>query len=600
MPTAQSESLSSPKQGRAPRGWHSLAWRIILPVPIVLFIVVGVIWATMPRLMESAAVHDAFLSNQQVAAQFKIIRGYYSENVVNKVLQTGAVKASHDHRGHDGVIPIPATLMHDLSALLAQSDTSVSLYSRYPFPGRKERKLDEFQNEAWDYLVANPKGVFSRETAQNGRHVVRTGVADTMSAQSCVNCHNSDPNSPKQDWKLGDVRGVLEIATVIDPQIAHGQQVSHLIVLCAIIAGILLSALTYWAIRGVTRPLRKLVTAMDGLAGGHFDVVLPGLTRKDEVGAMANAVEQFKVRAIERARLHAAEDEAQRRAAADEQRRSMRGIADSFEAAIGNIVNFVSLESKGLEAAASTMKGIADSTKQFADVVAHASGDASSNVNSAANAAGDLANSVSDISRKVRESSQIAEDAVRQAEKTDARITALSDAATRVGNVVKLITDIAEQTNLLALNATIEAARAGEAGRGFAVVAAEVKTLATQTAKATEEVTVQIAEMQTATADSFAAIKEISSTIGRISDIASLIAGAIEQQGATTSQIADGVESAARSTEHVATNLGNVNRAAAESGTAAERVFASAHLLAQEGSKLKREVDKFLATVRAA
>jgi methyl-accepting chemotaxis protein len=189
---------------------------------------------------------------------------------------------------------------------------------------------------------------------------------------------------------------------------------------------------------------------------------------------------------------------------------------------------------------------------------------------------------------------------VRQAEKTDARITALSDAATRVGNVVKLITDIAEQTNLLALNATIEAARAGEAGRGFAVVAAEVKTLATQTAKATEEVTVQIAEMQTATADSFAAIKEISSTIGRISDIASLIAGAIEQQGATTSQIADGVESAARSTEHVATNLGNVNRAAAESGTAAERVFASAHLLAQEGSKLKREVDKFLATVRAA
>jgi methyl-accepting chemotaxis protein len=396
------------------------------------------------------------------------------------------------------------------------------------------------------------------------------------------------------------VRGVLEIATVIDPQIAHGQQVSHLIVLCAIIAGILLSLLTYWVIRGVTKPLGKLVTAMDGLAGGHFDVVLPGLTRKDEVGAMANAVEQFKVRAIERARLHAAEDEAQRRAAADEQRRSMRGIADSFEAAIGNIVNFVSLESKGLEAAASTMKGIADSTKQFADVVAHASGDASSNVNSAANAAGDLANSVSDISRKVRESSQIAEDAVRQAEKTDARITALSDAATRVGNVVKLITDIAEQTNLLALNATIEAARAGEAGRGFAVVAAEVKTLATQTAKATEEVTVQIAEMQTATADSFAAIKEISSTIGRISDIASLIAGAIEQQGATTSQIADGVESAARSTEHVATNLGNVNRAAAESGTAAERVFASAHLLAQEGSKLKREVDKFLATVRAA
>ena len=194
----------------------------------------------------------------------------------------------------------------------------------------------------------------------------------------------------------------------------------------------------------------------------------------------------------------------------------------------------------------------------------------------------------------------IAGDAVRQAEKTDARITALSNAATRVGNVVKLITDIAEQTNLLALNATIEAARAGEAGRGFAVVASEVKTLATQTAKATEDVTAQIAEMQTATANSFNAIKEISSTIARISDIATSIAAAIEQQGATTSQIADGVDSAARSAEHAATNIGDVNRAAAETGAAAGRVFASAHLLASEGGKLKLEVEKFLATVRAA
>src|SRR5258708_19003175 len=388
MALAQSESQPLPVQGGVFRGWNSLAWRIILPVPITLLIAIGVVWATMPRLMKSTAAHGGFLADQQVAAQFKTIRGYYSEFVVNKALQTGAIKASHDHRGKDGVIPIPATLMHDISVLLAASDTSVSLYSKYPFPGRKDRKLDEFQTEAWDFLVANPKGVFSREVMQNGKHVVRTGVADTMAAQSCVNCHNSDPNSPKRDWKLGDVRGVLEIAAVIDPQIAHGLQISHLIVLCAIIAGVLLSALTYWMIRGVTRPLRKLVTAMEGLATGSFDVVLPGLHRKDEVGAMANAVENFKVKAIEHARRKADDDEALRRAAADERRSSMRRLADSFEAAIGNIVNFVSLESQGLEGAARTMKGTADATKQFADVVARASSDASNNVNSAAGAAG--------------------------------------------------------------------------------------------------------------------------------------------------------------------------------------------------------------------
>src|SRR5882757_2407781 len=235
MPLAQSASHPLHVRGGVFRGWNSIAWRIILPVPITLLIVVGVIWATLPQLMESTAAHDAFLANQQVAAQFKTIRGYYSEFVVNKALQTGAVKASHDHKGQAGTIPIPATMMLDISGLMANSDTSLSFYSKYPFPGRKDRKLDDFQTQAWDFLVANPKGVFSREVMQNGRHVVRTGIADTMSSQSCVNCHNSDPNSPKRDWKLGDVRGVLEVATVIDAQIAHGQQISHLIVLCAII-----------------------------------------------------------------------------------------------------------------------------------------------------------------------------------------------------------------------------------------------------------------------------------------------------------------------------------------------------------------------------
>jgi methyl-accepting chemotaxis protein len=239
-------------------------------------------------------------------------------------------------------------------------------------------------------------------------------------------------------------------------------------------------------------------------------------------------------------------------------------------------------------------------TKQLSIVVAGASDEASSNVHAVTAATQVLTGSVNEIRHQVNESSRIAVDAVRQAEKTDARIAALSHAATRVGNVVKLITGIAEQTNLLALNATIEAARAGEAGKGFAVVASEVKMLATQTAKATEEVGAQIAEMQAATLDSVSAIQEIGSTISRIAEIAAAIAGGVAQQGNATVEIARNVASAAGSSSRVATNIGDVNRAATETGAASTQVLTSAQLLSNEGAKLKVEVEKFLATVRTA
>jgi methyl-accepting chemotaxis protein len=210
------------------------------------------------------------------------------------------------------------------------------------------------------------------------------------------------------------------------------------------------------------------------------------------------------------------------------------------------------------------------------------------------------ARTVGEIIRQVHESSKIAGEAVRQAERTDARIGELSQAASRIGDVVKLITAIAGQTNLLALNATIEAARAGEAGRGFAVVASEVKSLAMQTAKATEEIGTQIAGMQSATHESVAAIKEISATIGRVSEIANTIAAAVEEQGAATQEISRNVQEAAKGTAHVARNIADVNHGAAETGSASAQVLSSAKALAGEGNKLKVEVDKFLHTVRAA
>jgi len=351
--------------------------------------------------------------------------------------------------------------------------------------------------------------------------------------------------------------------------------------------------------RGASNSIRKMVAAMKQLAAGNFDVVLPGLGRKDEIGDMAGAVAIFKQSMIDRENLRD-EGLAQRELAEEERRATMHKLADGFEAAVGNIVDTVSTASTELEATATTLTQTAEATQHLSATVALVSEEASSNVRSVATATEEMSASISEISRQVQEGTTIAAEAVKQAEKTDLRIADLSQAASRIGDVVNLITAVAEQTNLLALNATIEAARAGDAGKGFAVVAQEVKMLAAQTAKATGEIGAQISGMQAATQDSVTAIKEIGGTIARIASIASAIAAAVEQQGAATQEISGNVHQAAKGTAQVASNITDVNKAAGATGSASAQVLASAQSLAKGSHHLKAEVDNFLATVRAA
>jgi methyl-accepting chemotaxis protein len=352
--------------------------------------------------------------------------------------------------------------------------------------------------------------------------------------------------------------------------------------------------------RGVVKPLVGLVDAMHRLGDGDFSVVLPGLGRKDEVGQMAEAVEAFKAKAAEKAQREAEQKTDADRLAAAARKSEMRKLADTFEMAVGEVVTTVSAASTELEHAAKSLTATAEVTQRLAGGVAAASEQASENVQSVATAAEEMTTSVREIGRQVQDSSRIANEAVKQAGRTDARINELSQAAGRIGDVVKLITAIAEQTNLLALNATIEAARAGEAGKGFAVVAQEVKALASQTAKATGEIGSQISAMQAATQESVAAIKEIGATIGHIADIATSIAAAVEEQDAVTAEIARNVQQAAHGTTQVAANITEVNRGAGETGSASGQVLSSAQQLAGESNRLKREVEKFLTTVRAA
>jgi methyl-accepting chemotaxis protein len=352
--------------------------------------------------------------------------------------------------------------------------------------------------------------------------------------------------------------------------------------------------------KGISRPMTAMCKAMRKLAGGDFDVVLPGLGRRDELGEMAGAVEEFKVQAIAKAERDAAAQDAQNKAGSAARRAELIRFADDFETAVGAIVTNVSASAVQLESAAGTLTRTAENTQSLSNQVAGASEEASSNMQSVAAATEELSTSVDEIGRRVRESNRIAEAAVLQAQQTDGRIGKLSRAAQEIGDVVKLITAIAEQTNLLALNATIEAARAGEAGRGFAVVASEVKSLASQTAKATDEISSHISGMQGATQESVIAIKEIGGTIAQISNIASTIASAVEQQSSATQEIARSVQNVAQGTHEVAANIMQVNRGATETGSASEDVLNSARTLSTESARLREALDSFMANIRAA
>ena len=351
--------------------------------------------------------------------------------------------------------------------------------------------------------------------------------------------------------------------------------------------------------RSMARPIHALEEAMRAIADGNHNIAVPGAGRADEIGSMAGAVEVFKTGLIETKQLRASQDE-QRARTQHERRDTMNALAARFENGVGGVVSAVSSAATELRQTAQSMAATAEESTNQTATVAAASEEATQSAQAVAAAVEELNASISEIAKQVNESARVAGDAVSQANVTNNEVQSLAEAAQKIGDVVKLISEIAAQTNLLALNATIEAARAGEAGRGFAVVASEVKALATQTSKATDEISTQVASIQNATRLSVDSIQNITSTIGRVSEIASAIAAAVEEQGAATLEIARNVAEAARGTGEVSQNIAGVNEAARETGIAASQVVESAGELSRNGEDLKTQVDAFLREVRAA
>jgi methyl-accepting chemotaxis protein len=397
----------------------------------------------------------------------------------------------------------------------------------------------------------------------------------------------------------GNVIGILYVGipmTQLDAMLSHAIQT---MTIAAIVAAFLVLLLTMLIVRRVTKPLSSVTSSLTALANGNSDIAIDHHDRADEIGDIARTIAVFKSNLLERQRLR--DEQAVTAAAAAEQRKQeLQSFVAKFQSRVGGMIDNVMKSSTDFEHVTKQLTETARLTADLSRQSAGRSETASEHVRSAASASHELSGSIAEITRRVQESNGITAEAVGQAVATDQRITELSEAATRIGDVVKLITSIAEQTNLLALNATIEAARAGDAGRGFAVVAQEVKSLASQTAKATDEIGSHIANMQLATQESVGAIKAIGQTIERISGIANSISAAVEQQRAATENIAQSVRAAATGTAEVVENIGNAAQGASETGETSTRMLASAQALSGESLRLKDEVEKFLDGVRAA
>ncbi|AJA64627.1 MULTISPECIES: methyl-accepting chemotaxis protein [Bradyrhizobium] len=455
----------------------------------------------------------------------------------------------------------------------------------------EERALYKEWSKAWDAYKQGTQEVMALSRKEAGKvpheaHELNTKTVNKIGLQA--------DEILRKDIELNTKGGDQAALDAADSYFYAFMLVS-IILGAAVIIGI---GVSFYLVQDVSAGINSITEPMQALGKGDLSAEVPHRGEKTEIGAMADVLQIFKEALIAKK----AADEA---AAADaeakiERGRRVDGITRDFETMIGEIVQTVSSASTQLEASASTLTSTADRSQRMATTVAAASEEASTNVQSVASATEEMASSVGEISRQVQESARMAGDAVGQARATTERVSELSKAASRIGDVVELINTIAGQTNLLALNATIEAARAGEAGRGFAVVASEVKALAEQTAKATGEIGQQISGIQAATNDSVGAIKEISSTIERLSEISSAIAAAVEEQGAATQEIARNVQQAAQGTQQVSSNITDVQRGATETGTASSQVLSAAQMLSNDSSRLKTEVSKFLTNVRAA
>lgn len=554
--------------------------KMALPIMVVFMIAIAVMVWFIPSKMEQRVLDDTVFSAEQTAIQFKTLRKYYVKNIASVVAKGSDIKPSINHKGDPKAIPLPATMIHDLGEMLQDNGVSVTLYSKYPFPNRADRQLDDFSSNAWDYLVKNPDGVYTQVDERGDKQIVRVAIADTMSAEGCVACHNAHPDTPKNDWKLGEVRGVLEIDSDATELLAAGNSTSNTVIallVVLLVTLLIVVSISFKAI--VSRRISHITSAMEVIAEGKGD-----LTRRlneqgnDELSHLGNTVD--KMLETQQSMVSQLIDVSHQ-------------LADKTDALYGDIDKTANHSEEQKERTAQ----VAIAVEQLSEAVQEVAHNAST-ADHTAQDTNDIANNGKSVVIASHNAITELSEQIQQAADVIEQLKADSN---EIGSVLDVIRDIAEQTNLLALNASIEAARAGEQGRGFAVVADEVRNLAGRTQNSTHEIQQMINRLQSGASNAVSvmeqgegyavksvenadsageALERITDAVNNLSMTISQIAAAVEEQGAVSHDISEHVDF--------------IERKAEDTASETERNKASCRELSGLAQQLRNSVSHFI------
>lgn len=514
---------------------RSVKFKLLMPIISLMVIVSFLLVIYIPKLGSDNAEENAIASAIQTVSQFKVIRGYYTKNVVKKVLVSSSLKPSINHTNNKNAIPLPATFIHDLSGLLKKTGTNLRLYSGFPFPNRTKRQLDAFGKNAWDYLTKNPKGRFVETGEMNGAQVVRVAIPDIMVAQGCVDCHNSRKDTPKNDWKLGDVRGVLEIVVDIDNAVAQSVSISRIIVGIFVVALTLICIVIYFSFRkNVNVRLDTARATLTGISEGDLQTIIT-IGANDEFGELNKAMFNMQQR-------------------------------------LTDVVQQIQDHSGEITSAATQVSDTANSLSEAATEQAASVEQTSASVEQ-------MGSSISQNSENAQTTDKIATESASAANEGGEAVAGTVQAMTQIAEKISIIEDIAYQTNMLALNAAIEAARAGEHGKGFAVVAAEVRKLA-------ERSQVAAAEISTLTGDSVKVaekagmlLQKMVPDITRTAELVQEISAASEEQSSGVGQINSA--------------MGQLDKVTQQNAAGSEQLAATAEEMQAQSKNLQQVVSFF-------